>query len=111
MGSFEYVTSGWRTLMSQRGREKEGGGGVRGGKKGAFKMLYICFSFFFPKKEKKNQLSLQEPKDYKAKCGYRNQAPNNYHSIRYKWKHCATSSMTRMNMARKKEQVNLIIGR
>lgn len=65
-------------------------------------MLYICL--FFSKKREKNQLSLQEPKDYKAKCGYRNQAPNNYHSIRYKWKHCATSSMIRMNMAKKKKR-------
>lgn len=108
MGSFEYVTSGWRTLMSQRGRGKEVGGGA---KRGLLKCSTFVLVVFFPKKEKKNQLSLQEPKDYKAKCGYRNQAPNNYHSIRYKWKHCATSSMTRMNMARKKEQVNLIIGR
>lgn len=79
---------------------------------GDFKMLHIGFVVcFFLTKIKKKQLSLQEPKDYKAKCGYRNQAPINCHSICYKWKHCATSSMTRMNMARKKGHGNLIIGR
>lgn len=58
MGSFEYVTSGWRTLMSQRGREKEVEGG---GQKGFFlKMLYIWFCFlflFFSIKEKKSIVS------------------------------------------------------
>lgn len=67
---------------------------------GDFKILHICFVVF---RQKNSNCLSKKPKDYKAKCGYRNQAPINYHSICYKWKHCATSSMTRMNVARTKE--------